>query len=115
MKEFKPNQKASAREPWDEVFSDFAWPHDELFPSTRLLRPEQSFISGGTWQGLDQEQTPASSSGSFARIVRSTVQSGKRSRDDEQPHRISLNLHKFYTDSGDSLGDDPEDWMRLKF
>lgn len=63
------------------------------------------------------DPAPASSSGTFSRLVRTTVRRKpeKRSLDTPEAHLVTLNLHQFHTDAGDSLGEDPEGWAKLTF
>lgn len=69
------------------------------------------------WLGSEGEPAPASSSGTFSRLVRTTVRRKpeKTHVDHPEPHSVTLNLHQFQTDAGDSLGEDPEGWARLTF
>lgn len=69
----------------------------------------------GMWRGAtDNEPGLASSSGTFGRVLNTAVQR-KPDKLRQQPHGVKLNLHQFQTDSGDSLGEDPDSWARLKF
>lgn len=69
------------------------------------------------WQVADLEPSPANTSGAFRRILKSTVQRkvGRSAFGNSAPHGVTLNLHQFQTDSGESLGEDPERWAKLTF
>lgn len=63
------------------------------------------------------EEPSPSSSGTFGRLLRSTAcRKPDKYRDGAQEaHKVELNLHQFQSDSGDSLGEDPDSWARLTF
>ena len=72
----------------------------------------------GLWKGsVGEEPSPASSSGTFSRLLKTTVhrKPDKVVLGHPQPHIVTLNLHQFQTDNGDSLGEDPDSWARLTF
>jgi hypothetical protein len=71
----------------------------------------------GVWTSSDLEPGPASSSGTFSRLFKSHVhrKPERASPGRPEPHGITLNLHQFHTDNGDSLGEDPDSWARLTF
>ena len=71
----------------------------------------------GIWYSPELDSTPPSSSGTFTRLVKSTVarKPGKSMAQQPEAHGVTLNLHQFHSDSGDSLGEDPESWARLRF
>lgn len=70
-----------------------------------------------TWFGSENEAAPASSSGTFTKLLRTTVRRKpeKTTVDHPEPHSVTLNLHQFQSDTGESLGEDPEGWARLTF
>lgn len=69
------------------------------------------------WRLSDIEPSPASASGKFRRILKGAVgrKADKRVSEQPRPQRITLNLHQFYLENGDSLGEDPERWAKLTF
>ena len=71
----------------------------------------------GIWRGDDSETVAASSSGPFGRLLQTTVRrnADKVVLDHPQVHGVTLNLHQFQADNGDSLGEDPDSWARLTF
>ena len=70
-----------------------------------------------TWFGAENEAAPASSSGTFTKLLRTTVRRRPEKMTSEHPesHSVTLNLHQFQSESGESLGEDPEGWARLTF
>lgn len=68
-----------------------------------------------TYHLMESNPAPAGSSGTFGRLVRTTVRKNFAQDKSNKVPVISLNLHRFETENGDSLGDDPDVWARLTF
>jgi hypothetical protein len=93
-------------------------PPDSLYSNLTLVSVTRSGPSEkGIWFSPDLDNNPASSSGTFTRLVKTTVarKPEKTSGEHPQAHGVTLNLHQFQSDSGDSLGEDSDSWARLKF
>ncbi len=69
----------------------------------------------GVWTVSDLEPGPASSSGTFSRLVKTHVHRKPDRVTRPEPQGVTLNLHQFHMDNGDSLGEDPDSWARLTF
>ncbi len=76
-------------------------------------RPAHSDKS--VWHAV--EEPSQSSSGTFGRLLRSTAyrKPDKYRYGVQEVHKVELNLHQFQSESGDSLGEDPDSWARLTF
>ncbi len=68
-----------------------------------------------TYQLSENNSTSTGNSGTFGRLVRTTVGKTVAHEKRSKAPVISLNLHRFQTECGDSLGDDPDVWARLTF
>jgi hypothetical protein len=105
---------------YDDDFDDVGEPPEgptSLYSNLTVLQvAKAAWQDKGIWRG-DNEPGPASSSGTFGRLLKTTVhrKPDKVILGRPQPHGVTLNLHQFHTDNGDSLGEDPDSWARLKF
>lgn len=79
-----------------------------LVPTSRPVRLEKT-----VWYAT--EDTSPASSGNFGKLLRSTACRKPGKYRSEEAHKVELNLHQFQSDSGDSLGEDPDSWARLTF
>ena len=113
--------RASTRYIYDDDFEDEMDAPDappSLYSNLTVVSVTKAAWRDKTaWLGSENEPAPASSSGTFTKLLRTTVgrKPEKMSLDHPEPHAVTLNLHQFQSDSGDSLGEDSDGWARMTF
>lgn len=112
---------------YEDDFEDLELPKSppSLYSNLTLVSVSKTApLEKGMWHAAEMEPNPSSSSGTFTRLLKTTVQrnsvtvNGKPNKTETahpEAHGVTLNLHQFHSDSGDSLGDDPDSWARLRF
>lgn len=100
----------------DDYEEDFPTLSGGLYSNLTVVSTSRSAYSDkSVWHAV--EEPALSSSGTFGRLLRSTAcrKPDKYRYGVQEAHKVELNLHQFQSESGDSLGEDPDSWARLTF
>ena len=101
--------------PEDDEDDDFASFSGGLYSNLTLIpTPKSARMDKSVWH---REESASGSSGAFGRLLRTTAcrKPEKYRYGCQEVHKVELNLHQFQSESGDSLGEDPDSWARLTF